>query len=82
MLGAASGGRDGGFRGRNVAHAISARLVGVTPALADDLALAHRLADAADELPAAAFTGEAVAHELKPDGSPVSETDLLAKYRA
>lgn len=53
----------------------------MTPALADDLALAHRLADAADELTAAAFTGEAVAHELKPDGSPVSETDLLVERR-
>lgn len=53
----------------------------MTPTLADDLALAHALADAADELTAAAFTGEALAHELKPDGSPVSETDLQVERR-
>lgn len=63
------------------AVARSARLTAVTTTLADDLALAHRLADAADALTAAAFTGEAVAHELKPDGSPVSETDLQVERR-
>jgi histidinol-phosphatase len=63
------------------AAALSARLAAVTPSLADDLALAHRLADAADVLTAVAFTGEAVAHELKPDGSPVSETDLQVERR-
>ena len=38
------------------AAAPSARLAAVTPSLADDLALAHRLADAADVLTAVAFT--------------------------
>jgi histidinol-phosphatase len=47
----------------------------------DDLALALRLADAADELTAAAFTGDRLAHELKADGSPVSETDLAVERR-
>jgi histidinol-phosphatase len=47
----------------------------------DDLALALRLADAADELTAAAFTGDSLAHELKADGSPVSETDLAVERR-
>lgn len=49
--------------------------------LADDLALALRLADAADELTGAAFTGEPLAHVLKPDGSPVSDTDLAVEQR-
>ena len=48
---------------------------------ADDLELALRLADAADGLTAPAFTGERLAHELKPDGSPVSETDLAVERR-
>jgi histidinol-phosphatase len=51
------------------------------PSLDDDLALALRLADAADELTAAAFTGDRVAHELKADGSPVSETDVAVEQR-
>jgi histidinol-phosphatase len=46
-----------------------------------DLALAHRLADAADELTGAAFTGDPLAHEIKADGSPVSETDLAVEQR-
>jgi histidinol-phosphatase len=49
--------------------------------LADDLAFALRLADAADAVTAPAFTGEAVAHEIKPDGSPVSATDLAVERR-
>ena len=49
--------------------------------LDDDLALALRLADAADELTRAAFTGDPLAHEIKPDGSPVSETDLAVEQR-
>jgi histidinol-phosphatase len=53
----------------------------VAHALDDDLALALRLADAADELTAAAFTGDPLAHELKADGSPVSETDLAVERR-
>ena len=51
------------------------------PRLDDDLALALRLADAADELTMAAFTGAAVAHEIKPDGSPVSAADLAVERR-
>ncbi|HZM30352.1 MAG TPA: inositol monophosphatase family protein [Acidimicrobiales bacterium] len=51
------------------------------PRLDDDLALALRLADAADELTMAAFTGAAVAHEIKPDGSPVSSADLAVERR-
>jgi histidinol-phosphatase len=53
----------------------------VAHALDDDLALALRLADAADELTGAAFTGDRLAHELKADGSPVSETDLAVERR-
>jgi len=53
----------------------------LSPGLDDDLALALRLADAADEISAAAFTGEAVAHELKADGSPVSAADLAVERR-
>lgn len=49
--------------------------------LADDLALALRLADAADAITAPAFTGAAVAHELKADGSPVSVTDVAVERR-
>jgi histidinol-phosphatase len=49
--------------------------------LAQDLAFALRLADAADEVSGPAFTGEAVPHEIKPDGSPVSATDLAVERR-
>lgn len=49
--------------------------------LAADLALAHRLADAADEVTGPAFTGEPVAHELKADGSPVSAFDVAVERR-
>jgi histidinol-phosphatase len=49
--------------------------------LADDLALALRLADAADQVTAPAFTGTAVPHELKSDGSPVSATDVAVERR-
>ena len=48
---------------------------------ADDLALALRLADAADEVSRPAFTGVAVPHELKADGSPVSATDIAVERR-
>ena len=41
----------------------------------DDLALALELADAADALTMATFTGAALAFSTKADGSPVSETD-------
>ena len=51
------------------------------PAPRGDLALALRLADAADALTGPAFTGERLAHELKPDGSPVSETDVAVERR-
>lgn len=51
------------------------------PAPHDDLALALRLADAADALTGPAFTGDRLAHEIKPDGSPVSETDLAVERR-
>lgn len=51
------------------------------PSLDDDLALAVRLADAADELTRAAFTGDRLAHELKADGSPVTDTDLAVERR-
>ncbi len=47
--------------------------------LADDLAFALRLADAADAVSGPAFTGDPVAHEIKPDGSPVSATDLAVE---
>jgi histidinol-phosphatase len=53
----------------------------VSPGLDDDLALALRLADAADEITGPAFTGEAVEHELKADGSPVSEADVAVERR-
>lgn len=53
----------------------------MTPGLDDDLALALRLADAADELSVAGFTGLAVEHELKADGSPVSAVDLAVERR-
>src|SRR5690606_5571335 len=53
----------------------------VTGSLDDDLALALRLADAADAISGPAFTGEPLAHEIKPDGSPVSETDLAVERR-
>jgi histidinol-phosphatase len=49
--------------------------------LADDLALALRLADAADAITGPAFTGEALAHRIKPDGSPVSDTDEAVELR-
>jgi histidinol-phosphatase len=49
--------------------------------LADDLALALRLADAADAVSGPAFTGLAVAHEIKADGSPVSAADLAVERR-
>jgi histidinol-phosphatase len=59
----------------------SARLRSVSPSLDDDLALALRMADAADRISAAAFTGDDVAHELKADGSPVSATDMAVERR-
>jgi fructose-1,6-bisphosphatase/inositol monophosphatase family enzyme len=43
--------------------------------VSDDLALALDLADRADALTMAAFTGSAVASEAKADGTPVTETD-------
>jgi histidinol-phosphatase len=55
------------------------RLAPVTPGIDDDLALALRLADKADEISRAAFTGDAVAHDLKADGSPVSAADVAVE---
>ncbi len=49
--------------------------------LEDELAVAMRLADAADEVTLAAFTGAAVAHDIKADGSPVSAADLAVERR-
>jgi histidinol-phosphatase len=49
--------------------------------LADDLALALRLADAADAITGPAFTGDALAHRVKADGSPVSDTDEAVERR-
>jgi histidinol-phosphatase len=46
-----------------------------------DLALALRLADAADAVTLHHFTGGAVDHEIKPDGSPVSAADLAVERR-
>ncbi len=46
-----------------------------------DLALALRLADEADAITRPAFTGRAVEHRLKADGSPVSDTDLAVERR-
>jgi histidinol-phosphatase len=43
--------------------------------MTDDLALALQMADAADVIAMAAFTGSVLAHETKDDGSPVTETD-------
>ncbi|MFA9429512.1 inositol monophosphatase [Egicoccus sp. AB-alg2] len=45
-------------------------------ATADDVGLAHHLADLADAVTAAAFTGATLSHETKADGSPVTATDL------
>ena len=60
-----------------------ARLVAVAldSDLADHLALALRLADAADAVSRPAFTGRAVVHDIKADGSPVSVTDLAVERR-
>jgi histidinol-phosphatase len=41
-----------------------------------DLELALRLADAADGIGLSHFTGDALDHETKPDGSPVSDADV------
>jgi histidinol-phosphatase len=49
--------------------------------LDEDMALALRLADAADEISVRGFTGAAVEHELKTDGSPVSAVDLAVERR-
>jgi histidinol-phosphatase len=51
----------------------------VTPGIDKDLALALRLADAADEISRDAFTGSAVVHDLKADGSPVSAADVAVE---
>jgi len=45
----------------------------------DDLALALLMADRADALTRAAFTGEAVAFTAKHDGSPVTATDVAVE---
>ena len=49
--------------------------------LASDLALALRLADAADEVSMSHFTGEPVATEAKADGSPVTLADPAVERR-
>ncbi|HKE74471.1 MAG TPA: inositol monophosphatase family protein [Acidimicrobiales bacterium] len=53
----------------------------MTPGVDEDLALALRLADAADEISRAGFTGAAIDHRLKADGSPVSATDVAVERR-
>src|SRR5690606_37226560 len=45
----------------------------------DDLALAHDLADLADEITGVAFTGRALPFERKPDGSPVTPVDVAVE---
>ena len=50
-------------------------------AVASDLALALRLADAADEVSMSHFTGEPVATETKADGSPVTLADPAVERR-
>jgi histidinol-phosphatase len=45
------------------------------------MALALRLADEADAITRAAFTGAAVEHRIKDDGSPVSDADLAVERR-
>jgi histidinol-phosphatase len=47
----------------------------VSRALDDDLRLALQMADAADAITMAHYTGSAIAHVLKDDGSPVSDAD-------
>ncbi|MBS3940554.1 MAG: histidinol-phosphatase [Actinobacteria bacterium] len=47
--------------------------------LPDDLALAHALADVADGITGAAFTGQALAFERKADGSPVTPVDVAVE---
>lgn len=50
--------------------------------LEDDLALAHRLADAADAIAGAAFVADgSVAHRMKADGTPVSDVDHAVEDR-
>lgn len=46
---------------------------------ADDLALAHDLADLADEITGVAFTGRALPFERKADGSPVTPIDVAVE---
>jgi histidinol-phosphatase len=46
-----------------------------------DMALALRLADEADAITRPAFTGRAVEHRIKADGSPVSDADLAVERR-
>lgn len=53
----------------------------VARSIDDDLSLALRLADAADEISSDAFTGDPLAHELKADGTPVSDTDVAVERR-
>ena len=49
------------------------------PTLADDLALAHELADAADEITLARFGAVDLVVEAKPDLTPVSDADLAVE---
>ncbi|HEY2998428.1 MAG TPA: inositol monophosphatase family protein [Acidimicrobiales bacterium] len=53
----------------------------MSPGIDDDLDLALRLADAADEETMGFFTGDPVPHDIKPDGSPVSAADLAVERR-
>lgn len=50
-----------------------------SPSRADDLALAMRLADAADRETTARFRNSGLAFETKPDRTPVTEADLAAE---
>ncbi|HSK23714.1 MAG TPA: inositol monophosphatase family protein [Egicoccus sp.] len=47
--------------------------------LPDDLALAHDIADIADEITRVAFTGRALPFERKADGSPVTAVDVTVE---
>ncbi|MFN2538129.1 MAG: inositol monophosphatase, partial [Mycobacteriales bacterium] len=47
--------------------------------LADDLALAHRLADAADAITLARFRAQDLHVAAKPDLTPVSDADLAVE---
>jgi len=53
-----------------------------TPELADDLALAHQIADAADAITMARFGAMDLQVDAKPDLTPVSDADLAVETSA